>query len=374
MTIWIFRKRLHTNQLPLIETLKRKGCVVRFFVAPGRSRNQGDVVERLPASLFLSKLSKIISLLFQDRTFSKFPAPSPVALCRRIRSDRPDLIVVYKGRIDTFVVSFVAYLMRIPIFYNAQMPVDSLNCCWRDKLATFLKLLPKIKCGWIRPARAVKRKNHFVLLPPMPPNPVGARSQEKSWGGTGCGCIKIVSVGKFHAERKRHDLLLHAVARLQEVLDVEVTFYGSGDAVGVRKLREKSIELGIEHKVKICPSVPHAALMAAYIEYDLFVIPSSDEPYSISILEAMASGLPVMCSDTNQAKDCIESGVNGLVFKSGDDRDLEKCIATIISDRGKMRSMGVNSLKIVNKCHHPDVWYAQFCCIARAAGSKCFSS
>lgn len=61
---------------------------------------------------------------------------------------------------------------------------------------------------------------------------------------------------------------------------------------------------------------------SAYRAFDLFVLPSHNEGISNTILEAMATGLPVVASRVGGNPELIEDGVNGTLFSSGDVSDL----------------------------------------------------
>ena len=64
---------------------------------------------------------------------------------------------------------------------------------------------------------------------------------------------------------------------------------------------------------------------------DLYVLPSVDEPYPMSVLEAMSSGLPVVITDTCGLADTVQRTGSGAVV---DDSlpDLERALAELLSD------------------------------------------
>ena len=111
-------------------------------------------------------------------------------------------------------------------------------------------------------------------------------------------------------------------------------------------------------------SATHFFLMQShiqeYLKSDIFVLPSSSEPFGYSVLEAMACGLPVICSDSAGVQWYIEEGVNGYVFKSNDLNDLTDKIKLVISDKAKMKKMGEESRRLVEEKYSPEVFYKKF--------------
>ena len=59
-----------------------------------------------------------------------------------------------------------------------------------------------------------------------------------------------------------------------------------------------------------------------YKDADVFVFPSLCDGFGLAALEAMASGLPVICSANSGVADLIQDGVNGFVVETGDAGEL----------------------------------------------------
>ncbi|NDD67342.1 glycosyltransferase, partial [bacterium] len=79
---------------------------------------------------------------------------------------------------------------------------------------------------------------------------------------------------------------------------------------------------------------------------DWFVMPSICELQSITTLEAMASGLPVVGANRYALPELIHPGVNGALFEPGNDQALaSQVMAMLSSDR--LQAMGQESLRLV---------------------------
>ena len=79
-------------------------------------------------------------------------------------------------------------------------------------------------------------------------------------------------------------------------------------------------------------NIPHQNIKKHYRKSDLFILPAKNEPASISIIESLGFGLPVICSDSCGTKTYIRNGKNGSIFTSGDSNDLHLKIKTYFED------------------------------------------
>ena len=78
-----------------------------------------------------------------------------------------------------------------------------------------------------------------------------------------------------------------------------------------------------------------------YALADVFVLPSSSEPWGLSLNEAMCFGLPAVVSDqVGAGVDLIESNVNGYRFACGDVESLAGNLESVLHCEGRRRAMG----------------------------------
>jgi len=89
------------------------------------------------------------------------------------------------------------------------------------------------------------------------------------------------------------------------------------------------------------PWCDHRATRDRYRDADICVVPSIwDEPFGMVALEAMATGRPVIVSDTGGLRDTIEHGVSGLRFERGNPRALADALRTLLDDAALRRALG----------------------------------
>ena len=83
---------------------------------------------------------------------------------------------------------------------------------------------------------------------------------------------------------------------------------------------------------------------AFYAMADVFVFPSFREGLSVSVMEAMASGLPVVCSRIRGNTDMVEDGVNGFLVEPGKPDTIAGALRRL-EDSGKREEIRRNNLK-----------------------------
>jgi glycosyltransferase involved in cell wall biosynthesis len=138
--------------------------------------------------------------------------------------------------------------------------------------------------------------------------------------------MRIVSVGRL-APPKDFGTLLRAVARLRAD-DVATTLLGDGP--DRPRLEAEIAELGLAGSVTLAGDVPDVATRLAGA--DVFVLSSCSEGMPISVLEAMAAGLPVVATDVGGLREVVEDGVTGFLVPAGDARALGERLAQLEAD------------------------------------------
>lgn len=108
---------------------------------------------------------------------------------------------------------------------------------------------------------------------------------------------------------------------------------------------------GLRERVEFRGWVTGEAKTAALAEADLLVLPSRREGMPNVVLEAMASGLPVVATRVGAVEDTIEEGVQGLLVDPGDVHALGAAIARVCSDARRLRSMGAEAQRRVLQRH-----------------------
>jgi glycosyltransferase involved in cell wall biosynthesis len=107
-----------------------------------------------------------------------------------------------------------------------------------------------------------------------------------------------------------------------------------------------------EDQIHVLLNVPHQEVFEIMKESDIFVMPAINEPAGTSMVEAMACGLGVICSDSNGAKYYIDEGQNGHVFEFTEDlENLDSAILQVM-DKELLVRYGKKSLEIIETKHN----------------------
>lgn len=127
--------------------------------------------------------------------------------------------------------------------------------------------------------------------------------------------MKFVFFGQY-IERKGFDFIFQWLDEHPEA-KVSITFFGEGPLKKVIKMKEKNDQRVIE-KGKLS----QAELKNELYNYNFSLLASKREPFGMSIIEAMAAGVPTLASNVVGPSEIITDGYNGILFKANDYQDF----------------------------------------------------
>lgn len=122
-----------------------------------------------------------------------------------------------------------------------------------------------------------------------------------------------------------------------------------GDGTLRHQLEELVYRLGVAENVRFVGSVSNKEMPKFLGVSDIYVSASLSDTRSISLLEAMANGLPVVVTDIDGNKECVKEGVNGFLFPKGDFKALAEKIVYLLRDENTRRRFGVINRRYVEK-------------------------
>ena len=154
--------------------------------------------------------------------------------------------------------------------------------------------------------------------------------------------LTLICVARL-IERKGQHHLLQAFARLRALCaePTALIFVGTGDAEP--QLRALAADLKVADAVTFRGFVPRERMPQVYHEADLFVLPSQHEGMSIALLEAMASGLPVIVTDTGGTAELVTQGHNGDIVPWADVPALADAMRRLLISSEQRSRMGEES-------------------------------
>ncbi len=142
--------------------------------------------------------------------------------------------------------------------------------------------------------------------------------------------------------RKRIDLLIRAVARAKELgLDVRLNIAGHGDLM--EPLQRLAGQLSIADSVAFMGAVPAERMPQLYRDNHIFIMSSAHEGMSNAMLEAMASGLPIITTRCEGVEELIED--NGIVVEDPRAEVIAEAVKELADNQQEYELMSIAARK-----------------------------
>jgi len=167
----------------------------------------------------------------------------------------------------------------------------------------------------------------------------------------------VLSVGELN-KNKNHEVIVRAIGKIDNP-SIHYLVCGQGNLDGY--LRNLSKELGVDNQVHLLgfrKDIPEICKIS-----DVFAFPSYREGLSVALMEAMANGLPIVCSRIRGNSDLIEYGKGGYLVEPSDIDGYAKYINELISDSeiriefGKFNHKKIEDYSIDNVLNEMDEIY-----------------
>ncbi len=143
-------------------------------------------------------------------------------------------------------------------------------------------------------------------------------------------------------ERYGVDVLARAFVKVAQQKDNVDLILLNGGSQGA-KLRQIFVSGGVLDRVTFGGQISQIDLPAWYHMADLYISPSHVDGSSVSLMEALACGLPCLVSDIPANKEWVFEGVNGWLFRDGDSDQLAEKILAAMNQREKLPEIGRSS-------------------------------
>ena len=377
MKIIFVAPRYHTNQHFWVEALQQHGHDVRFLVDKKVefAEHYGSLE---PTVVQTSKLPKSVCYIidsFMRMQRKQIRArlhtlPKWSFLKNQLVHSQPDVVIV---RDTGSTLSLTTFLMcrinKVPCILYNQHPLEDRE----HRLTRWLQaigLVPRVRITPMRKnatsTHNSKQNSFYVPL-------ISSFSYDIATRATPTPPIKLLFIGKFTLERKKHLLLLESVRKLSRTHSIQLTMVGAYHETNIKPYEEAIVfvrENKLENIVTFLQNVPYEDMPELYQAHDLFVLPSVDEPFAISPLEAMNFGLPVIITDTNGARGCVQDGETGFVIPSDDQVALTEKIELLLADKTLLQTMGFSANKYVLEQHNGKSFLRHLYTALEAAGVK----
>jgi len=159
----------------------------------------------------------------------------------------------------------------------------------------------------------------------------------------------VLFVGRLY-HRKGLEILLRSIPPvLQEFSDVKFVISGKGFKQKEESLRNLAKQLDIEDHVTFMGYVPDEKLPNLYSASDIFVLPAIYENFPFAILEAQATGLPVISTKVGGIPEFLVDNENGFLIDAGDSAQLTQRVLALLQDPKLAKKMGMRGRKLIEE-------------------------
>jgi len=156
----------------------------------------------------------------------------------------------------------------------------------------------------------------------------------------GKSSLKVLYLGYLGRAKGSFDLIEAAKQALSKGIDLSLDLVGDELTPGVRReLLDCIDDDKLGQTVRLHSPASGPVKLAFFRDADVFVYPSYHEGMPIAVLEAMASGLPVVATRVGGLPDLVIDGINGLLLESGRPDQLANALVSLSADGERRRSM-----------------------------------
>jgi len=166
----------------------------------------------------------------------------------------------------------------------------------------------------------------------------------------------ILFVARMHPYKDPLTLIKSVSIVIKKNPNLSLVMIGNGELY--QKAREEVSKLGLSACVKLLRRVSDDKLKAFYNAADLFVLTSINEAFGITLLEAMASGLPIIASNSGACPEVV--GDAGILFSYGNHVDLAEKIIDLLNNPSLQKKLRKNGLRRVSELFSLDEMVNQY--------------
>jgi 1,2-diacylglycerol 3-alpha-glucosyltransferase len=159
--------------------------------------------------------------------------------------------------------------------------------------------------------------------------------------------IVILYLGRVSLE-KNIDKIIKALAIIQDKKIDNFKFIVVGDGTAVKQLNSLADSLGLTEKVKFVGAIEREKVRHYYQIGDIFSFSSTSETFGMVIIEALASGLPVLAVKAPGAVDIITDGLDGILVED-DVYQFAEQLENLIKNRELRQELSSNALQTVKR-------------------------
>jgi glycosyltransferase involved in cell wall biosynthesis len=284
--------------------------------------------------LLTEELPRSCANLWTPRTTGKVDPLTLMRLAARLRRDRADILHTHLST-ASLIGSIAARLARVPAVATVH-GLNSRTCFMHaHRIIAVSHAVRRHLLAQGLPESRIKVIYNGIDFGRYQRGPDIAKLRAQL--GAARGDMLIGAVGRLGPE-KGHAHLIEAVALLIQRESLPVRLLLVGDGRSRQTLEQLARQRGIADRVTFAgfqtDVMPYEAVL------DIFCLPSLKEGLSLSALEAMALGKPVVASRVGGTPEVVAEGQTGLLVEPGNPWALAQALAALLRDPVRAQAMG----------------------------------
>lgn len=293
-------------------------------------------------------------------------------LRRRFKKDKPDIIHAHTQFTVGREAVRCAKALDIPIvgtshtFFDHYLKHAKINYKWGEKLAwkyttRYYNLCEAVLIPSRSLAEAMTKNglHRYVEIVPNPINPIffqtvpNSAEKKKLKSEMGIRGKSLVYMGRVSYEKSIDKVLEAFNLVLEECPDTQLMIIGDGPEK--KKLEKMAQNMGIAKKIVFTGYLQGDDLVRAMQSNEIFITASVSENMPLSVLEAMACGLPIIAVSALGIPEIVKDGQNGCLAQSNEPSELAQKILNILSEDSKLAEFSRVSLEFAKQYTHNQV-------------------
>lgn len=183
--------------------------------------------------------------------------------------------------------------------------------------------------------------------------------QKKAQPKTKQADLRIVSVGRFFW-KKGYEYALDALALLKEK-GVPFTYTLIAEGKTPASITYQLHQTGISDRVRIINGLSHNDVLKEIEQHDVLLLPSVEEGIANVVLEAMATGTPVISSDVGGMKEIIANGITGYLVQPRDVNSMAETLVKFAALNEEQRfAIATRAKAVVGRQHNKQGFVSAF--------------
>ncbi len=343
--------------------LGERGHQVRIY-APTASRKDYEIAGLPPVEVDLGPnvdICRLLSVAVPSSTRQSRLVVPTGRRWRRLAAFRPDIIHAHTFFGAGWEALRAARRLQTPIVGTNHWAIGEFSAYVPLTAAAFGRVSLKLvtayynRCAFVTgPSRSVLeemqafglKKPHRVISNPIdtdvfrPATPCEKRALKQKHGFS---AATIVYAGRLAIEKNIDDLIRAVAVLVPDIPDIELVLAGHGTAQ--RPLQRLAHGLGIAQRVRFLGTLGKADLAEVFRAADVFAIASTSETQSMTLLQAMSSGLPAVGARWRALPEYITADA-GLLAEPGAPEDFAGKLMTILMQPALQEHMQVHTRRI----------------------------